>query len=98
MQLEEIKKVITEEKPYLQKKYGVKSIGIFGSYVRGEQKRNSDIDVLVEFNEGRRGGLFEFMDLEFYLEDILQKDVDLVMKSALKRHIGKYILQEVNYL
>ena len=93
---DDIKKIITKHKPYLQKKYGIKSIGLFGSYIRGKQKKDSDIDILVEFN--KTVGLFEFMDVEFYLEDILGKDVDLVMKSALKPHIGENILREVNYL
>ena len=93
---DEIKKTITKHKPYLKKKFGVSTIGLFGSHVRGEQTEKSDIDILVEFNKSI--GLFEFMDVEFYLEDLLGRDVDLVMKSALKPHIGKYILREVNYL
>jgi predicted nucleotidyltransferase len=71
----------------------VKTIGVFGSYVRGEQKRGSDVDVLVEFEEPV--GLFEFMDLEDYLSELLGVKVDLVSKKALKPHIGENILQEV---
>lgn len=93
---EEVKKIITRYIPYLQKKYGVKSIGLFGSYVRGEQRKNSDIDILVEFNKSV--SLFGLMDVEFYLEDKLGKNVDLVPKDSLRKHIGKYILQEVQYI
>ena len=71
----------------------MKTIGVFGSYVRGEQKRQSDVDVLVEFEEPV--GLFEFMDLEMYLTDLLGVKVDLVSKKALKPHIGERILKEV---
>ena len=71
----------------------MKTIGVFGSYVRGEQKRESDIDVLVEFEEPV--GLFEFMDLEAYLTGLLDVKVDLVSKKALKPHIGQHILEEV---
>ncbi len=71
----------------------MKTIGVFGSYVRGEQKETSDVDVLVEFEEPV--GLFEFMDLEEYLTGLLGVKVDLVSKKALKPHIGKHILEEV---
>lgn len=71
----------------------MKTLGVFGSFVRGEQTQGSDIDVLVEFAEPI--GLFEFMALENYLTDLLGTKVDLVSKKALKPHIGKRILQEV---
>ena len=63
--LEEIKKVLTEHKGELRERFKVKEIGIFGSFVRGEQGKRSDIDILVEFEEPP--SLFEFMDLEDYL-------------------------------
>lgn len=68
-------------------------MGIFGSYVRGEQDSESDLDILVEFDEAP--GLFEYIRLEDYLSEILGIKVDLVMKSALKPAIGKRILEEV---
>jgi predicted nucleotidyltransferase len=80
----------------LMQKYHVKEIGIFGSYVRGDQKRKSDIDILVEFEEVP--GLFKFIELEDYLTEILGIKTDLVMKDALKPYIGKRILDEVIYL
>jgi predicted nucleotidyltransferase len=94
--LEEIKKILAEHKPEIRKQFKVKSIGIFGSYVRGEQKERSDVDVLVEFAEPV--GLFEFMDLEEYLQNIFGTKVDLVSKKALKPRIGQYILKEVVYV
>jgi predicted nucleotidyltransferase len=80
----------------LRKRFKVKTIGVFGSYVRGEQKRQSDVDLLVEFEEPV--GLFEFMDLEMYLTDLLGVKVDLVSKKALKPHIGERILKEVTMI
>jgi predicted nucleotidyltransferase len=80
-------------KPQLKERFKVKTIGVFGSYVHGEQTSKSDIDVLVDFEEPI--GLFAFMDLEFYLSDALGVKVDLVSKKALKPHIGKRILEEV---
>ncbi len=91
--LEEIKKILNENKPIIKKKFKVKEIGIFGSYARGENKHKSDIDVLVEFDEPV--GFFAFLDLEEYLENILGIKVDLVSKKALKPRIGKYILEEL---
>ena len=89
----DIKKKIEEHKSILEKKYKVKEIGIFGSYVRGEQKGMSDIDVLVEFSQPV--GLFSFLDLEEYLTELIGIKVDLVSKKALKPRIGKNILKEL---
>jgi hypothetical protein len=94
--LQEIKAILAEHKPEIQKKFKVKEIGIFGSYVRNRQKRKSDIDVLVEFFEPV--GLFEFMDLEEYLQTLFGVKVDLVSRKALKPHIGEQILKEVIYI
>ena len=79
--------------PEIRKRYGVRSLGIFGSFVRGEQRKRSDLDVLVEFDHAPT--LFGFIDLRDYLDDLLGVKVDLVMKSALKPAIGSYILAEV---
>jgi predicted nucleotidyltransferase len=91
--LEEIKRMLSRHKNYLKKKYNVKYIGIFGSFVRGQQKKTSDIDILVEFD--RPIDLFEFIKLEDELSRLLGIKVDLVSKKALKPYIGKRILEEV---
>ena len=92
---EEAKVIIKQHKKELEHKFKVKEIGIFGSYARGEQKKRSDIDILVEFKEPI--GLFEFIDLEGYLEELLGVKVDLVSKKALKPRIGEHIMKEVVY-
>ena len=95
--IEEIKGILTEHKEELRERFRVREIGVFGSYVRGEQKkRGSDIDILVEFEEPI--GIFEFMDLEEYLSNLLGRKVDLVSRKALKPRIGEYILKEVVYV
>ena len=94
--LEEIKARLEQLKPTLREDFKVKTIGVFGSYVRGEQKRGSDVDILVEFKEPV--GLFEFMRLEFYLSDSLGVKVDLVSKKALNPDIGEYIKRDVFYV
>ena len=96
--LEEIKEILLTYKNELRQKYHIKEIGIFGSSVRNEQKETSDLDILVEFSEGARISLLEFIHIENYLTELLGVKVDLVEKSALKPRIGKQILKEVSYL
>lgn len=84
--------------PDLKKQYNIREIGVFGSYVRGEQTAQSDLDVLVAFDPDYRLGLLTFCELENKLTDYLGVKVDLVMKSGLKPRIGERILAEVCYL
>jgi len=93
--LDKIKKVLHAHKPKLRREYGVSELGVFGSYVRGEQLDLSDIDILVEFE--RDIDLFSFVHLKNDLSELLGTPVDLVMKRALKPNIGKRILNEVVY-
>jgi predicted nucleotidyltransferase len=95
--LEEIKNILKKHKEELKKKYGVKEIGIFGSYVRGENKKSSDLDILVEFEEYAKIDLIKFVEFENYLSELLGIKVDLVDKTTLKPAIGKHILKEVVY-
>ncbi len=96
MNLEEVKKIIKNNLPFIKEKYGVKEVGIFGSFATGEQKKGSDVDVLVEFD--RPTGLFKFVGLKFFLEDKLKIKVDLATKGALKPLIKDDILKETVYL
>jgi len=93
---QEIIKIIRNKKPEMESRYGVQRLGLFGSHVRGSQRKKSDIDILVTFN--RDIDLFDFLDLREYLESQLQAKVDLVMETALKPAIGKRILSEVEYV
>ena len=74
----------------------MKSIGLFGSYAREEARKESDIDILIEFE--RPIGLFKFMELEEYLSQKLGRKVDLVEKEALKERIKPYVMEEVVYV
>ncbi|WP_232054808.1 nucleotidyltransferase family protein [Thermococcus sp. 2319x1] len=96
MNLKEIEKILREHKEELRERFKVKEIGIFGSYVGGEQSEVSDVDILVEFYEAP--SLFEFIELEIYLSELLGVKVDLVMKKALKPRIKQYVLREVVYV
>jgi predicted nucleotidyltransferase len=91
--INQIKQTLESQKKYLEEKYKIREIGIFGSYVRGEQKKKSDLDILVEFEEAP--GLLTFLEIENYLSEILDTKVDLVIKDALKPVIGRSILKEV---
>lgn len=95
-ELDKIKKTLKENKRVLARNFKIKQLGVFGSYVRGDQKKNSDVDILVEFS--KMPGLFGFMRTERSLSEILKKRVDLVMKGALKPAIGKRVMQEVVYI
>jgi len=90
---EEVLNTLKRLKPELQASYYVKDIGLFGSVLHGEQKKSSDIDILVEFS--KPVGFFKFLELEEYLETALGTKVDLVSKKALKPRIGQQILSEV---
>jgi len=96
--LNEITDIIKKHKAELQKKYKVKDIGIFGSYVRGEQKIRSDVDILVEFNEEDIPGLYKFIEFEHYIEKIIRKKVDLVRRGAIRSELKDIILDEVIYI
>ncbi|MDI6801355.1 MAG: nucleotidyltransferase family protein [Thermodesulfovibrionales bacterium] len=93
---EEIKEMLRKHKDELKEQYGLKEIGIFGSYVRGEQNEKSDIDILVELEKPI--GFIRFFRLENTLSQLLGVPVEIVTKKALKPHIGKRILQEVIYV
>lgn len=90
---EEILKKLEENKEYI-KKYCVKRIGLFGSYVREKQKEKSDIDILVELEKKT---FDNYMDLKFFLEDLFGCKVDLIIADAIKPRLKPYIMDEVVY-
>ena len=96
--LVDLQAILRQHLPRVQQKYGVRQLGIFGSFVRGEQTEDSDIDILVQFEPDARFGLLAFCELENELSELLERQVDLVMKEGLKPRIGERILQEVVYL
>lgn len=91
--LNSITDTLRQQLPSLAERYGVNSLGVFGSYVRRQQRPESDIDLLVAFDDPP--SLLKFIELENYLTDLLGVKVDLVMKDALKPMIEKRILSEV---
>lgn len=85
-------KVLKQHLPALKERYHVRSLELFGSYVRHKQDVGSDLDILVTFSEPP--SLLTFVALENYLSDLLGVKVDLVMKSTLKPHIGQRISED----
>jgi uncharacterized protein len=96
MNRETILKILSNQYVDLATKYGVRNLGLFGSYARDQQNPLSDIDILVSF--AKDIDLFDFIDLKEYLERLLGEKVDLVMASALKPSISKRILGGVQYV
>ena len=90
----EILHVMQDHKPFLQQRFHVRRIGLFGSYVRGEARPGSDIDALVEIESVT---FDRYMDLKFYLEELFQLPVDLVLADNVKPRLKPYIDEEVIY-
>ena len=92
LSLEKILEILRQQIPLLSERYDIEKLEVFGSYVRAEQKKDSDLDILVTFR--RAPSLLTFIAIENYLSDLLGVKVDLVMKDSLKPKIGKNILRE----
>lgn len=90
--IEQFRKTLRSHLPALAERYGVRRLRIFGSYVRGEARPDSDLDMLVEFSKPPT--LFEFVRLEQELQELLGVKVDLVMPEGLKPRIGEAVLRE----
>jgi len=88
--------LLRQHEPVIKKRFGVAQIGIFGSFIRGEERPDSDVDVLVAFRKGEKT-FDNYMDCKFYLEDLFGRKVDLVMREAIKKRLKKPILSEVVY-
>jgi uncharacterized protein len=96
--IKQIKKQLEELKPLLAEKFQVETLGVFGSYLHGEQTTKSDVDILVEFTKDAHVGLFKYVDLELFLSEQLGVKVDLVAKEGLKPSVKDHILSEVVYV
>lgn len=79
------------------KTFGVKQLGLFGSFVKGTATKESDVDLLVEFEQGKKT-YDNFMNLSLFLEDILGREVEFVTTQSLNKYIGPHILKEVEHV
>ncbi len=84
--------ILKKHEREIKKRFGVRRIGLFGSFARGEQKDTSDVDILVEFEEPT---FDNFMNLAFFLEDLFGRRVELVTPDSLSPYIAPYVKKEV---
>ena len=96
--LNEMKNKIKSVQNELNANFSVEEIGLFGSYVRGEENENSDLDILISLKENHNVGLIKFNSLKEFLSDLLNIKVDLVIKDGIKPALKNYILNEDIYL
>ena len=94
--LEEIKEIIERHRPELKRRFHVEKIGVFGSYARGDQKKRSDVDFLVTFDEAI--SLFDRVDLIIYLKELLGRKVDVIPHDNLRPELREYVLKDLIYL
>lgn len=94
--IDKVKKILAEHRDELRREYKIIEMGIFGSYIRGQQKRKSDIDILVKFDEPV--SLLDWVGAENYLTDILGIKVDLVPREDVRPELKKRIFKEVVYV
>jgi predicted nucleotidyltransferase len=92
MKRDEVLTILAAHKEPLQRR-GVKSLTLFGSVARDEARPDSDVDLLVEFNQ--QGVFFQLLQVQYYLEDILGCSVDLGTQDALKEHLREPVLEDV---
>lgn len=93
--LEEIKQVLKQHKPELEEKFKVDSIAVFGSYARGDQSEDSDVDILVKFREPVG---FLFIHLADDLEELLGLKVDLLTEDGIKSNRRRYVEEDLTYV
>ena len=97
MNTEEIMSNLKSHKTQITEQFKTETIGLFGSYSENKQNDQSDIDLLVSFRKGNKD-LFNFLNLKFYLEEILDNKVDLINKDGIKPALRDGILQQVKYV
>ncbi len=98
-ELDTIKEKIAQNKEYLRETYGVEEIGVFGSFVHGDQTAESDIDIIVDLDHERVPvGLFKYFDLQDFLEKNLGRKVDIVTEKSIRPAFRKYIMPTVQYI
>jgi len=88
--------ILKEHDSFIKTQFGVRKIGVFGSFARGEEGEQSDLDILIEFEEGKKT-FDNFMDLKFFLQDLFGRKIDIVTDKALRPQIKENVLRDVVY-
>jgi uncharacterized protein len=89
---------IKEKKEFLEKKYYISEIGLFGSTSRGENTEKSDIDLLISFDEDKKISIFDLVNIQNYLKDLLGREVDIVHKKMIRKNLRDQILKETIFI
>ncbi|MFB6225537.1 MAG: nucleotidyltransferase family protein [Candidatus Paceibacteria bacterium] len=95
-ELTRVKTILSDHMEEFRREYNVEELGVFGSTARGDNRTDSDVDILVSFNG--KVTLFSFAQLELHLEELLGREVDLVMKQGLKPMIKESVLKSTQYV
>jgi len=96
MEKEKVIKILEDVCEEIKKRYKVKRLGLFGSVVRGEESKGSDIDILTEFEDG--ADLFDLTGLTAFLEEKLKCEIDIVSRGGLREELRDSIEKEVAYI
>ena len=88
--------ILREHENVMIERFGIKKVGVFGSFAKGEERIDSDVDILVQFKEGQKT-FGNYMELKFYLEELFGRKVDLVIETAIKPRLREQILKEAVY-
>ncbi len=98
MQKQDILNYLKSNQEYYYKKFGIKFIGLFGSFARGEAHQNSDIDILYTIEKDKKLSLFKYLTLHKQLEDFFHRKIDLVRDEKLKPQLKSYIEKDLSYV
>ncbi len=93
MRKDEVLKLLTEHKPELMRRFGIIDLALFGSTARDEASEDSDVDVMVEFDG--RSTAKRYFGVQFYLEDLLHREIDLVQKGVVRAELQPYIEKDL---
>jgi predicted nucleotidyltransferase len=98
MNKNDILKYLKQEQPYFYNTFGIKFIGLFGSFSRGEQTEDSDIDILYEIDKGKKLSMFKYLKIASQLEAFFHQKIDLVRKDTLKPKLKEYVDKDLIYV
>ena len=98
MKNDEIINYLQQQQQYFHNTFGIKFIGLFGSFSRGDETKDSDIDILYEIDKDRKLSMFKYLKIASQLEELFHKKIDLVRKDTLKPKIKEYVDRDLIYV
>ena len=98
MNKNEIIDYLQKQQPYFYANFGIRFVGLFGSFSRGDETKNSDIDILYKIDKDKKLSMFKYLKIASQLEDFFHKKIDLVREETLKPTVKKYIDRDLIYV